>query len=268
MNSLETSTAWQHSGVPVLTVRPSARATSLADLATNDICAELAASAVDQGGAGKGPELTALHLAAWCLTETVTAVRAWDDRVLNPRPNQLGVHRSATGEINAIWIETSAPSRAALAGDPASTLATLIGPVVTTVALRARASRRIVTSIAGDALVAGLHTAARGTDAAGRPTWVGDAVDRLDELLPARDRPAPLSCRPDAGPAIQLPSRSVCCVLSARHTDHACPGCPLIPDPADRAADIERWLRDLDDAGFEAVCGRPRFVERRDCPMQ
>lgn len=66
---------------------------------------------------------------------------------------------------------------------------------------------------------------------------------------------------PDAGPDIEMPIPTVCCVLSKHADNDACPTCPKHPSHDIRRILTEQWVSTLSDDEFLGVTGRRR-IER------
>lgn len=253
-------TAWQQLAPPVR-IGPAAPGTiTLRELATVQGYERVTASMSGPGQTRRSIQLTPLHLANWAVMELLARPLFHDETWLTASAPQLGFVLDSTGGTPELWL---APDVWAAARPGPSAVGTQIGkllvPVTVVVTRCSRIHQRAVATIAAESAIAGLF---RATRAAGRPgdaDWLDVASAAVSSALGARVTTERLHCRPDDGPVVVLPSRSLCRVLNAKTSCHSCPGCPKTGSTYEQARDATEWLAAMGEEAFLETTGRPKL---------
>ena len=204
-------------------------------------------------------QLSPLHLANWAIMKLLARPVFFDGVWIAADAHQLGFVIDRHGETPELWL---APEL--LAGpcpDPSAigtAIGGLLGPIADTDIRQSRIHERAVTTIATESAIAGLYRTAR---TGGRPDdaeWLEEASAAVSRALGAQVTSERLRCRPDDGPAVVVPSRSLCCVLNAKISCHSCPGCPNTGDQAAQTRDVSARIATMADDEFLDITGRRR----------
>jgi hypothetical protein len=205
-------------------------------------------------------QLTPLHLANWALMELLARPLFFDKVWITAGDSQLGFGLGSTGDPLHLWF---APGVRVGARPGPSAVGTRIGellaPVTETVTRCSRIHERAVATVAAESAIAGLFRTAR---SAGHPDdrdWLEQASTAVAGALGARVTDERLYCRPDDGPPVVIPSRSLCCVLHDDTSCHGCPGCPKTGGASEQARDVTAWIAAMGDDEFLDVTGRPKL---------
>ncbi len=139
-------------------------------------------------------------------------------------------------------------------------MAGLLRPVAVAVAACWGRNERLVRTIAAESAIAGIFRTVRSAGDPHGEEWLDLACGAIAGALDANVDRRVLNCCPDAGPAIAVPARRVCCVLNTTTSCHSCPGCPRAGTRGEREHLAARWMASLDDAEFVEVTGRPKIT--------
>lgn len=205
--------------------------------------------------------LAPLHLANWAVMMLLVRPVLHDAVWIPADGVQLGFVLEPDGGARSLWL---APELAVAPCPDASQVGTAIaehlGPVTLAVTGCSGLHERAVRTIAAESVIAGLFRAARQAGRPGEAGWLEEAAAAVTRTLGARTSTERLRCRPDGGPPVVMPARSLCCVLNAKTSGHSCPGCPRSGGQAERERSISDWLASLGDEEFLHACGRHRVA--------
>jgi hypothetical protein len=253
--------AWRQLYTPVRIGPAAANTITLDDVSGPDGYRRVTAAMSRPDATRRAILLSPLHLANWAIIELLARPCFHDDTWIAARSRELGFILDPAGDIPELWLApdvgmTTCPDPSAVG----TVIGTLLAPVAEVTAACSGIHRRAVTTIAAESAVGGLHRVAR---SAGRVEqddldWLDTASAALALALGARVSADRVHARPDAGPDVVMPARSLCCVLHTKTTGHGCPGCPAMGDPAERGRSFTEWLAGMDDEEFLDVAGRPR----------
>lgn len=232
---------------------------TVADLSTPQGYRRMTASRSDVDLTRRSLLLSPLHHASWAIIELLARPCFYDQAWITAEPHQLGLHLDPAGDLPELWL---APDLAVTERPDPSTVGTTIGallaPVADVVARCSRIHHRAVTIIAAESAIGGLFRTARTAGHPDERDWLDTTSAALASALGARDTTDRLHLRPDAGPDVIAPARSLCCVLHATLSCHGCPGCPKTGNRAERARGITEWLAAMDDEQFLDTTGRTK----------
>ena len=252
-------TAWRQLDPPVRIGPPAPGTITLRDLATVRGYEQVTAGLAGLDLTGRSVQLTPLHLANWAVMELLVRPLFHDETWITASAPQLGFALKSAGEIPELWL---APD-VLVAADPGPAAAgtqigELLAPVTGTVTRCSRIHERAVATIAAESATAGLFRTARSARRPDDADWLDVASAAAARALGARVTTDRLRCRPDDGPAVVFPARSLCCVLNARTSWHSCPGCPKTGSASEQARDATRWLAAMGEEEFLDTTGRPK----------
>jgi len=251
--------AWRELQPPVRIGAPAPGTLTVGELATEHGYQLVTAAMAALGLTRRSVQLAPLHLANWATMELLARPVFTDGVWIAASAHQLGFVIDEHGDMPELWLAAEAPARpcprAPVVG---ASIGGLLGPVAGMVTRCSRIHQRAVTTIAAESAIAGLFRTAR---AAGHPDdarWLDEASATVAKALGARVTSERMCCRPDEGPTVALPARSLCCVLNPKTSCHSCPGCPKTGNAAEREQGVTRWLASMDDEEFLETTGRPR----------
>jgi len=217
-----------------------------------------------------GPDLTrrarqlrAVHLAIQVVTQVLCRPMFTDGVWIQASGCQLGLTIDARAEPVELWLEDGAPTRTCLdAAAAGAMIGDLLNPVIRAAATYSRIHESAIVTVAPESAVAALYRTARSARCPDHASWLDTASSAIAQSLGAQITAERLLCRPDCGPAVAVPARKLCCVLSPRASASSCAGCPKTGTVRDQARHATERLATMDDEDFFRNAGRLRIPAR------
>ena len=201
-----------------------------------------------------------MHYALWTAVSLVIEPVAAARVAVDGDADQFGFSTDDEFNVLNFWvgdvtIDASTDSEAA-----GTRIGTLLRPVIEGVRRRARVGTRGLELVVLDSMISQCRQLERRERGVQESAWADRlvAATGLQSDVPQRN----ISVTVDAGPPVEFPVPRVCCVLSSKLGDHACPTCPLRVDDEARRQAVATWLAEMSDADFADVAGRARFGTR------
>lgn len=189
------------------------------------------------------------------ITNSLITPSGTEGAAFSIRRDQLGLVLIDGRGIDGAWVGQAVPI---IVDQPAEVVGAcamhLFKPIAAQATGLANVTRASLDLIAYDAIEAECRRLERVTHGHVTSEWTERVLagTGYHPPIPART----IVVRPDAGPAVRLPMRRVCCMLQRRPFNGCCPACPLGKerDVVERAT---VWLTSLDPIEFERQTGRP-----------
>lgn len=203
--------------------------------------------------------LIAVHWANWSLIDRIATPALRGRRYTPPDPTAVGiVIRAGTDDVESWSRPDHAPGGPPRIATIAADIADLLRPVADVTSSCWGRDRRLVRAIAAESVVAGVFRVDRAMGRSHTDMQIVTVTRAVADALGVRIAADILRCRPDAGPAVRIPSRRVCCVLNVGTSCHSCPGRPRSGTRTERERATTAWLTSLDAAEFAEETGRAR----------
>ena len=174
--------------------------------------------------------------------------------------HDIGLILDAQSHMYAVWIHPDIAHRIEPM-PPALNLGTSLAPVidglVDSIHNAGQIGRRGVAIACIETLVRRITSLERRFGGQLPLDWQQQLMRSMQYALPSKTYS--FNIHPDAGPDIEIPVPTVCCVLSKHADADACPTCPQHASHDIRRMLTEQWVATLSDDEFLGVTGRRRI---------